>query len=712
MGDKPWIELNTRNLGMSVDEYAGWSFFYSEWIQTHHSTKGFRLWKWITETQINNRTNGDIVAIDAIYDSALYGDYYRPLYFTKDWCLEAYVDRVGSPSSYFWDYWWPIYRQQNSVTIINGICIWDYIVLVYPTGIHLITRAATGNFWIIWDNIVTSPDFSDAWDWTVWANRTLSASWATHTAWSTAVLSQVIPTSNTKKYRVVIKHTKTAWSISVKFDAGTAHGFSWTDEYIITSPITAAGDNQTLNIVPSSDYNWTIELIQINEYVATIEEWKITTLQNYSSHPLLFSMWTLYVASGSQIEMISTTTWTEDSTKLLIDSTYTIIAMTQVWQNILIWATDGKDSKQYYWDWVSDVAQEVIDWKGTIISAAVSDETTSYVVTGWKWFRPKVYMVDWASRVMIAGKQYDWSNNGTEWTWYHPSKRFNFYVDSPKAITIWWKNLYIPTKWCVYTFGTDIALMDRSWDNSIKYTTALDKPIQVMSVVEDIPYLTYQKLVWATTYNMSGIVTDRKPTESWYLVTNPIFWDSFSSVKDITKLRIWYKNVPSTNGDIKVYAIVDDYKFWTFTVSWVTTTPSVWDTYKIWSSTVIVNMEVISTDITGWAGTITLKTTNNLRWAPYSLLETGTLIKLAWDGDSTITYTYFNNMVLLKTITSDEIEYWNALIFWKDFVDTHMPKRHKFQLVVELSSDLDWYGVFPEIYEINLLADITDDELW
>jgi hypothetical protein len=66
-------------------------------------------------------------------------------------------------------------------------------------------------------------------------------------------------------------------------------------------------------------------------------------------------------------------------------------------------------------------------------------------------------------------------------------------------------------------------------------------------------------------------------------------------------------------------------------------------------------------------------------------------------------------MCLLKTIESDYQEYGNDLIFSKNFIDAHMPDRHKLQLVIELSSSNS--KISPEVFDISILSDIVDADV-
>lgn len=112
--------------------------------------------------------------------------------------------------------------------------------------------------------------------------------------------------------------------------------------------------------------------------------------------------------------------------------------------------------------------------------------------------------------------------------------------------------------------------------------------------------------------------------------------------------------------------------------------------------------EVIDVDKTN--NLITFRTIENL--GSYLGVSNATLTRVSGDGDATITPTGYDNMCLLKTITSDQQGYGSDLVFAKDFVKNYMPYWYKIQFVIELNSSD--YNLTPEIYEISIRSDITD----
>lgn len=87
--------------------------------------------------------------------------------------------------------------------------------------------------------------------------------------------------------------------------------------------------------------------------------------------------------------------------------------MTQQAGNLILWATDGYDSRQYYRNGVDAVATEVIEWKGLIIQGVTGTETISYVLTtsgatkGFiEGYEYRLYAVSGYQRNLIASKLY------------------------------------------------------------------------------------------------------------------------------------------------------------------------------------------------------------------------------------------------------------------------------------------------------------------
>jgi hypothetical protein len=373
----------------------------------------------------------------------------------------------------------------------------------------------------------------------------------------------------------------------------------------------------------------------------------------------------------------------------------------QAW-NLIIWTTDGFNSRQYYWNWVDSIASEAIEWKWLIIKAVANTETVCYVLTtSWAttgtiyWYQYRLYAVSGYQRSLLANKIYfPDSDNNLDQEQYNFQKKFDFNdVQNSKSMCIFLDSLFIP--WCdgIYKYWNEIPWMRTVWSRPIRY------PLWANKIV-----LGQRWVYFCIAYSLDGVnyiwqINEQRYLSNGYLVTEWIYRDKLGTRKNIEKLKIWYKNVASEDWNIKVYAIVDDDYFWRFKVSWVTNRPAVWDTYTVAHQT---TWEVIAVDKTN--NIITFRTVNNL--GSYLGQSANSLSKVSWDGDNSITTEWYDNMCLIKTIESEKQGYWADLIFGKDFVNNYMPYWYKLQLVIELNT-ID-SKLTPEIYEISINSDITD----
>ena len=688
------ITLQDWTKGISADEFAWGSYYYAEAISSGYNTKGFELWYGLGRILLNKRKNWYSVALCPCnwnYGTAI---------FTRD-------GRIEMEDYWNWNNRWAYYAYNSGWLLwewyLNGVTYWDYLFAIRQTSIDKIhcKDAFDINSQLLTNTTLTTTTW---WTFGTWWSAT---SWgAKHTTGNTGTLkSDAISGTYTSsdRFRLAVKITGwTAWSINLsgdgvnetindKADGWYVKNFKWSSSVYVS-------------LSPTSDFDGTIEAVQLYQYDMS----EITSIGIYGwiysdTHPALVWEWDLYVASRNYINIINLNdNWV--TYKEIIDRNFTIVAMNQQAWNIILWATDGFDSRQYYWNWVDAVATEVIEWKGLIIKCACGTETISYVLTtSWAtsgvitWYEYRLYAVSWYQRNLIASKLYQFrSGDYLESSHYNANKKFDFNdVTNEHGMTIFLDSLYIP--WCdgVYKYWYDIPWLRSNWTKPIKYDTGATH----IAMGQRGHYL--EVAYTSNGVNYIGQVDNRLYQPTWFLVTEAIYWDKLSSRKALEKIKIWYKNVPSTVGNIKVYAIVDDTYFWRFRpTSTPTTRPTVWAVYNVANNT---KAEVIDVDTANWV--ITLRTTEDK--GSYPNLANTTLTKVSWTWDASITVGYnYDNMCLIKTIESGQQEYNSDLIFWKDFVNTYLPFWHKIQFVVELNSNDSFLS--PEVYEISMNSDITD----
>lgn len=686
MAEQPKITLDNWKLWMSVDEYTWWSFLYNHWIDVTSNTKCFTLWPNVSKNNMNRRSNG---YINTILDGGIV--------LTRDW----YIEELWLYYPYSTDdtFWWWFYRQLYAY--VNGIKLGNTILWIKSDKIDRIDDRLNCTD----ANIVANPSLTSDSDWTVWAWWTTSAAWATHVAgWGTNTLTQTVVTDWTSMYLVRVKvGWITYWTCTVKWDNTTMFTLSTTTPYWEIYVKTATTANVPITFTPQDWFVWRIEYVSVAPYNSNIHPDDMT-ITSATEHPICDSAGLLYIWSWAKLDVIDKTTWTVE-TLSIIDENYTIKDITSIGNQFIIWATNWVDTKYYYWNWVDDQASESITRKWVVLTNAYTDWNVTYVVIQWDLPYSQVYIVNWYERTLLTRYKYTWVRSYDYVDWYNPIKKNDFHLNNTNCISTWDGILYLPSYWCIYSYGNKIPFMDNAWSNEIVFET----PWLSWYEVNAMCYYSGSRSCLSfsykipNSYNVLWSVNRYNTTTTWYLVTNPILRDNLSTEKFLTKLKIWYKNIKSTYGNIKIYAIVDDFKFFTFNVTWLTTDPIVWDIYRD-SSNMITQMEVISTDLTWHAGTITFKTltanyfNNTIPWE---------LVKVSWTWDASITwFSSFNNMVLLKTIESDWPEYWSETIFSQAFIDAHMPNWRKLQLVIELNSSSTSNS--PEIYDIQILSDIVN----
>lgn len=692
------ITLQDWTKGISADEYAWGSYFYSEWISSWYTTKWFELWPRVSKTALNYRTDWYPVALAPTRE-------YGIMAFTKDGMIETEEYYNGATWDWDSDWWGALFSRYwwSYSDYVNGVLYWHRAIWIAQRHIDLIDL---DNLYDPDADLLSNTTFSS--DWTIGTGWTVVDWVATHTTGETWTLEATInfaETPTTSDYvRVAIKiKDSTAWYVEAWLNSPST-SYRSTKNWWMTFCFKCSSSSTSLIITPSSSFNWSIEMVNVHLY--TWVEPQKSALYNAEldqPHPAVVWEWDLYVACGNYVNIFSLTDWGR-TYKQLVDKNFTIVSMTQQAWNLILWATDGFDSRQYYWNWVDAVAYEVIEWKWLIIKWVTGTETISYVLTTsgsnvWtiEWYEYRLYAVSGYQRSLIASKLYQYmSGNYLQQNPYNINKKFDFNdVENDQSMVVYLDSLYIPGCDWLYKYGSDIPGLTSAWTRPIKYEDwAKHITLWQRNAFLNIGYQ-------ASNINYIARVDARLYTNTGYIITESIYWDKLSTRKSLEKLKIWYKNVASTVWNIKLYMIVDDDYFWRFWVSATPTNrPEIWDVYNVANNTTAT---VFNVDKTNWI--ITFATKDNL-WSHIWTANT-TLTKVSWEWDDSIAVGYkFDNMCLIKTIESDKQWYGSDLVFWKDFVNNYLPYWHKIQFVVELNSN-DRY-LSPEIHEISMVSDITD----
>ena len=699
------ITLQDWTKGISADEFAWGSYFYAEGIQSNYNTKWFKLWPLVRKKEINRRPSG-------YAKNMLPSETLGVVCATYDWRIEGlnWSNWTTYGSSDSWE-GWPIFalQQDNISTNYLNCVLWDEKIFgIKQTDVDIIdyNNAYSKNA-----DLLSDPTFIDGTWWTIGAWWTIG-NWAKHTTGETWTIVTSLTWISTSDYlRITIKVVDcTAGSVNVKTSNGvdnidTVEGENGRD--ILTNR--GASGTYTITITPTADFDGTIECVNIHKYnnsSVQIDRLALTRNTETELRPAIVWWWDLYIWCGGIVNVFSLTDWAyTKTTKQLTKEGEDIVAITQQAGNLIIWATDWYNSTQYYWNGVDAVATEAIEWKWLVFKAVTGNETISYAITkAWDelsvdqvWYEYRLYAVSWYQRRLIANKVFFGGDSGyINSPTYSPLKRFEFNdVENSESLCLFLDSLYIPGCDGLYEYGNDVPWFWVTLTKPISYDkwaehiclTQNGKNLNIGESLDNINYIA--SVVWWL-YTPNG-----------YLVSESIYRDKLSTRKALQNMKIWYKNLASVVGNIKLYAIVDDNYFRRFRPTTAPTVrPSVWDVYNVANDT---KAEVISVDTTEWV--ITFRTIEDS--GSYPNRANTSLTKVSGDGDSTIAVGYdYDNMVHIKTIENTTQWYGSDLIFWKDRVNNYIPFRHKIQFVIELTTNDSLLS--PEIYEITMVSDISD----
>ena len=699
------ITLQDRTKWISADEFAWGSYFYSESIQSWYSTKWFRLWQYIDSSLLNERSTWYPVAVCPCIWSMLANTSPNTVFFCQDGRLEMEGTLNGSSSWAWWEWWWwAVFVMSGGATWNWGFVSGDYALAFATTYITKIKFKDT--YSLTWQTI-TNPDFSGGWTWwTIGTWWTITDDGAEHTPWDTWTLVTSANAYDDGRGRIAVKISNcTAWSVTINlnwYNTTTATGKNWWFTGYCLNLV--SWNSYTITITPTSNFNGTIEVVNFNVFKSASYD-SIMWLTSASRHLAVEWGGDIYISSWNTIDVLSTVDRTISTSKQLIAADEEIVALSQQADSLIIWATNGKDSHQYYWNGVDNIATEVIAWKWQVIKWVANTETICYVLA-WvgnssAWYAYRLYAVSWYQRNLIASNAYKVQSSQWNLEHYHPSKKFAFNdVQWPESMCMFMDNLYLP--WCdgIYQYWQTIPWLAPSWSRPINYQNWADRLFV---------YQSGAKLCFTYRYNQTNYyasAVNERYAPYWYLVTDSLYRDKLWTRKALEKIKLSYKSIPSTDGNIKIYAIVDDDYFWRFDVTWVTNRPALWDVYEVAEDTTAKVIDIQKTSSSAW--TITFATVEN-GWSLSTAERYLTKVSGDWDASLSTNYNY-DNMCLIKTIETPTQCYGADFIFWKDFVNNYIPFWHKIQFVVELTKFPTYRNDYrtPEIYELSFVSDITD----
>lgn len=684
--------------GMATNADANGSFVYGENIDFRTDAKRIKLSPALGRWTVFTWTN---TIQDIFYQNWLLW------YVTSDWYI--WETNEYYPLWIFTDRWWAVYKTPTASWYLASEVVWDNLVCIRSDKIDRIIWFPS----IFWTTVVSNPSLTNDADWTVWTWWTTWVSWATHTSW-VDTLRQILTLEASSKYRIVVRvswvttgtcevrlWTQVLWTIS-----------STTDTWFMNVWITGVWDT-SLNItfIPTTWFNWTISYVWVYKYDTDKIKIDEITLTSSTKKFVAKKQWLMYITAWNKIDVIDTNIWALDQTVTLVDEWFNIMWIHSVWDNFIIFATDNRDTIQYYWNWVDEFASERVLWRWVSCISTIQNWASTYV-TIYDWKNTALYEVSWYTRTLIFKSQ----TNITQTSKLQFTKERNKYrLLDTRYTTNWsimdmeWDMLFVAAHdlW-LYTYWTALPNQTKTvvkeWLVSWLTTTVklIKNPgiwVCVSNSITSWGKVNCTLWVFNTNVVNTGVY--------WEIVTKPIVWDKLSKEKYFTKMKIWYI-LPETTSKIELWLRSDNYQYQTFWVSWVMTTPSIWDVYKV-SSSGTERMTVISTNITGWVWTITCTATDTA-WFANLITTVSNIRKVSWDWDSLITVTDHDWYIKVDEITTTWYYMWYRTLFNKTFGDLYNHDWHKVQLKRKLYTEATNSTWWPEIYDVNILSDYIQQD--
>lgn len=695
------IDLNKRSEWMSIDEYIGGAFLYSEGIDTRSISKSFQLNPTISSTQINNRSTGYPVAL---VDAAQQVNN-TMLAFTSDGRVED--NFVNNESSESWSVW-GLFRMSDFTNAIKVDTNTYAIASVWEIT-KLILQNTSDGYGTYWDNQVTNEFITSNTWWTVWAWWATSAAWATHTSWGgTNVLEQAITVTGT--VRIVIRHTWcTTWSVTISFGWSTVWTLTSSDSKnnrpVVMELSSWVWAPKNLTFTPTNTYNGSINWVQVNIIDETNAVFfnEITPSDATATiHPMVYKNLYLYVWNGRYVDVVDTSgsSWAILKT-LVLDPCDVVVWITEMGWVFNIYTQNNNDSIQYRWDGVDDFPNEKIVHRNKKITAAYNDGNKDFFIVE-NDRRRYLYIANWRSPILLAQSQQTTSQILANTQKYLQLRnRYNFKWSSvAMPMLSRWSMLYISSVWWVYSYGTQNPV-------NPELPIAITKEMKIntswaicMAAIQEVIYAWYYDTTNLVTY-ISTILSSTTPTTTWFLITKPFLISEHSDKKEFSRIKLWYKH-PWWDGSIKIYVSTDDKFFWTFYVDGVSTYPSPWDTYYQWST------DNTFTVISAGSWIIQCKWVSDTDFNVSN--PTWVLTKITWAWDSSISYTDYDNFVLVKTISWWDFRHDSSYIGAWLFLEAHLPSWHKAMLKIELNRS-STINKSPEVFNLYGIATIVKNDM-
>lgn len=335
-------------------------------------------------------------------------------------------------------------------------------------------------------------------------------------------------TTSTDKINVIMKATSTlfiaAWDSGVCKKCKNWNWSSVTLSGISGGIISAVAFNDYVYFATTTKL-YKVATSDINSN-ASVTPSEVATLVSNWHHPMLVSMWDLYIWNGSKLSKVDVDNVYSDL--FTMETWWVITKLNDLWWAIRVTTQSALwNSNIYLWDGVADVPDETIPLIWYVTYQAQIYNWYPYLVTNrWLW------ILDWYK--------------------IYPLKKCDDFADIENWIWVYNEKLIIAGKNWIYS----------RWAKNKNYNEVLSYDYvasgEVTSIYSDWIdlFVAWKKTVewWTTTYGIDKL-SDELYNTSWYLITRWYYANSLKEVKEWIMAGIWYSTLLTDQSIVIDYSV-------------------------------------------------------------------------------------------------------------------------------------------------------------
>ena len=350
--------------------------------------------------------------------------------------------------------------------------------------------------------------------------------------WISLSKKLVQATNTTDKINAIVKATSTLFvAVWASWVCKKCKNWNWSvvNIGISTAILSAAVFNDYLYLA-TRIVLYKVAVSDINSN-ASVTLTKVDDLTSSWSHPMLVSMWDLYIWNGSKLSKVDVSNVFSDL--FTMETWWVITKLNDLWWAIRVITQSALwNSNIYLWDWVSDLPDETI---------------------------PLIWYVTYQSQI-FNGYPYLITNRGLwilDWYKIYPLKKIDDFADIENWIWVYnerliiaWKN-WVYSRWAKNKNYSEVLSYDyvANWEITCLYSDWVDL------------FVAWKKTVsWTTTYWIDKLSSDTY-NSTGYLITRWYYANSLKEVKEWILAWIWYSDL-TTGQSVEIQYSVN---WWSFT---------------------------------------------------------------------------------------------------------------------------------------------------